>query len=272
MSIYLENKMKEKSKEKIDILNKYNLLNNEKNKLLKQIQFSYVNENMMKNTIKKSKKKPKYSYISYMDKDKKKLNRSLSKTYNNKSKSSYISTKSKNVSIDEALFSNFNINYDNPETKDQHTILYYKVRKLFFLLNKFIKKEENVNNKEKITTENGLILKLLSKIEDAMNLFIENEKTFNRINKEEIIKIKMIMEKQRKIMKGQIQMAIMKSKYDNMKKKVEEKNNKIYFMPNNRKRPLSTCIRKRKVKKKDQARLIKKKEFEDFLEDLNQDI
>ena len=129
-----------------------------------------------------------------------------------------------------------------------------------------------MNNKEKITTENGLILKLLNKIEDAMNSFIENEKTFNRINKEEIIKIKMIMEKQRKIMKGQIQMAIMKSKYDNMKKKLEEKNNKIYFMPNNRKRPLSTCIRKRKVKKKDQARLIKKKEFEDFLEDLNQDI
>ena len=105
-----------------------------------------------------------------------------------------------------------------------------------------------------------------------MNLFIENEKNFNRINKEIIIKIKMKMEKQRKIMKGQRQMAIIKSKYENMKKKLEEKNNKIYFMPNTRKRAVSAFISKKKVKKKEQAQLIKKKEFEDFLEDLNEDL
>ena len=74
---------------------------------------------------------------------------------------------------------------------------------------------------QKITTENGLILKMLTKIEDAMNLFIENEKNFNRINKEEIIKIKLKMEKQRKIMKGQRQIAIIKAKYENMKKKLD---------------------------------------------------
>jgi len=276
ISNYLDNKMKEKSKERIDIINKYNFLNKEKNKLLKQIQFSYVNENMIINKIKKPKKKNKYSFSitdKDKDKDKKILNKSVSKIYNSniRNKISY-GTNKKSLSIDEQLFLNFNINYDNPENKNQHTILYYKVRKLFFLLNKFIKKEENINNKEKITTENGLILKLLIKIEDAMNLFIENEKNFNRINKEIIIKIKMKMEKQRKIMKGQRQMAIIKSKYENMKKKLEEKNNKIYFIPNTRKRAVSAFISKKKVKKKEQAQLIKKKEFEDFLEDLNEDL
>ena len=112
---------------------------------------------------------------------------------------------------------------------------------------------------------------MLTKIEDAMNLFIENEKNFNRINKEEIIKIKLKMEKQRKIMKGQRQIAIIKAKYENMKKKLEEKNNKIYFLPNNRKRAISACINKRVVTKKEEAQLIKKKEFEDFLEDFNED-
>jgi len=43
-------------------------------------------------------------------------------------------------------------------------------------------------------------------------------------------------------------------------------------MPNTRKRAVSAFISKKKVKKKEQAQLIKKKEFEDFLEDLNEDL
>ena len=278
LTLYLDNKMEEKSKERIDIINKYNLLCNEKNKLLKQIQFTYVNENQI-NKRTKQKKKRKYSYYSSYfkgrDKNKKNTNKSTNESYNtnnnNRNKNKQLTTKTKSFSVDEQLFLDYNINYDNTQNKNQHTILYYKIRKLFFLLINFIKKEENLNKKEKITTENGLILKMLTKIEDAMNLFIENEKNFNRINKEEIIKIKLKMEKQRKIMKGQRQIAIIKAKYENMKKKLEEKNNKIYFLPNNRKRAISACINKRVVTKKEEAQLIKKKEFEDFLEDFNED-
>ena len=169
------------------------------------------------------------------------------------------------------MFLDYNINYDNPQNKNQHTLLYYKVRKLFFLLNNFIKKEENVNKKDKIVTENGLILKLLTKIEEAMNLFIENENNFNRKNKERILKIKLDMEKQRKIMKGHRQVAIIKAKYENMKKKIEDKNNKIYFVPNTRKRAVSAFIKRKVMKKKDQVQLIKKKEFEEFLEEFNKE-
>ena len=277
LTLYLDNKMEEKSKERIDIINKYNLLCNEKNKLLKQIQFTYVNENQI-NKRTKQKKKSKYSYYnSYFkgrDKNKKNTNKSTNESYNsnnNRNKNKQLTTKTKSFSIDEQLFLDYNINYDNTQSKNQHTILYYKIRKLFFLLINFIKKEENLNKKEKITSENGLILKMLTKIEDAMNLFIENEKNFNRINKEEIIKIKLKMEKQRKIMKGQRQIAIIKAKYENMKKKLEEKNNKIYFLPNNRKRAISASINKRVVMKKEEAQLIKKKEFKDFLKDFNED-
>ena len=57
------------------------------------------------------------------------------------------------------------------------------------------------------------------------------------------------MEKERKIMKGQRQMAIVKAKYENMKKKLEEKYNKIYFCPKNKKRAVSASITKRITKK-----------------------
>ena len=273
---YLDSKMVEKSKERIDIIKKYNLLTKEKNKLLKQIQISYVNENIINKNNKKSKKRNQYSYYSNNDrnKSKKNTNKSVEDKYrtitNSRNKSRYGTGKKKSFSIDEQLFLDYSINYDNPEYKNKHTILYYKVRKLFFLLKNFIKKENYTNKHDKITTENGLILKLLAKIEDAMNMFMENENSFNKMNREKINKIKLKMEKERKIMKGQRQMAIVKAKYENMKKKLQEKYNKIYFCPNNRKRPVSAYIMKRKVKKKEENKLIDKKEFEQFLEEFNE--
>ena len=267
---YLDNKMVEKLRERNDIINKFNKLNNEKIKLLKQIEFSYVNENIFYKK-KKANKRNKYSYYNIRSRKKETTNNTTQEAYGNyfrnKSKNT---TKIKSLSIDEQLFLDYSINYENSKNKNQHTLLYYKVRKLFFLLKNFIKKVENVNKKEKIVTENRLVLKLLTKIEDGMNSFIESEKNFKIMNKEKIIKIKNEMERQRKIMKGQIQMAIIKSKYENMKKKIEEKNNKIYFVPNTRKRAVSASISKRKLKKKDQVQLIKKKEFEEFLEQFNE--
>ena len=269
ISNYLDNKMIEKSKERIDIINKYNLLIKEKNRLLKQIQISYVNEKMI-NIKKKGKKRNKSSFYNNYKRDKSKKNTNKSLDFNYKVNNRSGGGKVKSISIDEQLFLDYKINYDNPENKNKHTILYYKVRKLFFLLKNFIKIEENENKKEKITTENGLILKLLAKIEDAMNGFIENEKNFNIVNKEEIIKIKLKMEKERKIMKGQRQIAMVKAKYENMKKKLEEKYNKIYFCPKNKKRAVSASITKRITKKKEQTKLIDKKEFEEFLEEFNE--
>ena len=55
------------------------------------------------------------------------------------------------------------------------------------------------------------------------------------------------------------------------KKKIEDKNNNIYFIPNSRKRAVSANIIKRKIKKKDQVKLINNKEFEQFLEEFNED-
>ena len=90
-------------------------------------------------------------------------------------------------------------------------------------------------------------------------------------NQDEIIKLKMKMEKERKILKGQRQMAIIKAKNERMKKIIEEKSNKIYFLPKNKKRAVSEFVKKKVLKKKEQARLIKKKEFRDFLDEFNED-
>ena len=272
LSDYLDNKMIEKIKERNDIKNKYDLLNNEKKKLLKQIQFSYVNENIF-NKKKKIKKRNKSSYYNSRSKDKKITTKSTYDPYryNFRNKTRHQTSKTKTLTIDEQLFLDYNINYDNPQNRNRHTLLYYKVRKLFFLLSNFIEKDENTKKKDKIYTENGLVLKLLTKIEKAMNSFIENENNFKRMNKEKIIKIINEMEKQRKILKGQKQMEMIKSKYENMKKKIEDKNNKIYFVPNNRKRAVSANITKRVFKKKEPVKLLNKKEFEDFLEEFNED-
>ena len=271
LNYYLDNKLIEKAKERNDIINKYNLLNNEKNKLLKQIQFSYVNENIF-NKKNKMKAKKRNSYYN-RSKNKLNTNKTTTNQYTNniRTNTRNETTKTKSVSIDEQLFLDYNINYDNPQNKNRHTLLYYKVRKLFLLLSNFIKKEENVKKKDRIVTENGLILKLLIKIEEAMNYFIENESNFKRLNKEKILKIRMEMEKQRKIMKGQKQIELIKTKYETMKKKIEDKNNKIYFIPNSRKRAVSANIIKRKIKKKDQVQLINNKELEQFLEEFNED-
>ena len=43
------------------------------------------------------------------------------------------------------------------------------------------------------------------------------------------------------------------------------------YQPNNRKRAISASINKRVVMKKEEAQLIKKKEFKDFLKDFNED-
>ena len=216
--------MIEKIKERNDIKNKYDLLNNEKKKLLKQIQFSYVNENIF-NKKKKIKKRNKSSYYNSRSKDKKITTKSTYDPYryNFRNKTRHQTSKTKTLTIDEQLFLDYNINYDNPQNRNRHTLLYYKVRKLFFLLSNFIEKDENTKKKDKIYTENGLVLKLLTKIEKAMNSFIENENNFKRMNKEKIIKIINEMEKQRKILKGKKQMEMIKSKYENMKKKLKIK-------------------------------------------------
>ena len=278
LTIYLNKKTEEKLKERVEILNKYNLLNNQKNKLLRQMQFRYIDgKNNNKKKLKKKKKRQLSYYNKYFndfDKKKKVSNKSRNESYNNtnvRNYSKYYTSKTKSFSIDDQLFSDFNIDYDNSQDNNSHSVLYYKIRKLLLLLKNFVKQEEKSNKKQRITNENGLIMKLLIKIEDALNLFIENEKIFYKNNEKEIIKMKLKMEKERKKLKGQRLMAIIKAKNKKKKKKIEEKNNKIYFLPHTKNRAVSAFVKKKTVKKKEEARLIKKKEFRDFLDEFNED-
>ena len=160
---------------------------------------------------------------------------------------------------------NFNIIYEPKEKNVPHSNLYLKTRQLFFLLKKYIKKDEYFKKEEKVTTENGLIIKLLSKIEKGLNAFIENKRAFDEKNKEIISKMKQKIEKQRKIMKGQKYMSMLKEKYENMKRNVEEKANKIYFLPKNKKRNVSANINKKRKNKK-LKKVVEKSEYELLIE------
>ena len=128
-----------------------------------------------------------------------------------------------------------------------------------------IKKDDYFLKAGKILSENGLILTLLSKIEEAMNIFLERKRELSKNNIELVSKLKQKMEKKRKIMKGKEHKAIVKAKYENMKKKVENKAKKIYFLPKNKKRTVSAFINK-KSKNKKIKKVVEKSEYELLVE------
>jgi len=280
---YFNNKIKEKSKEKINVMSKYHLLLNEKNNLLTEIKLNFSNVN---NIQKKPKKRNSFiqDYNTIFETTHRSSNNNTNTTHQNKeykAVNTKRSTKSnkykypnltKNISrdkshltLDEQIFMNFNIIYEPKEKNIPHSNLYLKTRQLFFLLKKYIKKDEYFKKEEKVTTENGLIIKLLSKIEKGLNAFIENKRAFDEKNKEIISKMKQKIEKQRKIMKGQKYMSMLKEKYENMKRNVEEKANKIYFLPKNKKRNVSANINKKRKNKK-LKKVVEKSEYELLIE------
>ena len=267
-------------------MNKYHLLINEKNNLLTEIKFNFTNVN---NIHKKPKKRNSFiqDYNTIFETTHRSSNNNTNATHHNKeykatntkrstrsnkygypnsSKNLYSSTKDKpHLTLDEQIFLNFNIIYEPKEKNTPHSNLYLKTRQLFLLLKKYIKKDEFFKKEEKTTTENGLIIKLLSKIEKGLNAFIENKRAFDEKNKEIISKMKQKIEKQRKIIKGQKYMSMLKEKYENMKHNVEEKANKIYFLPKNKKRNVSANINKKRKNKK-LKKVVEKSEYELLIE------
>ena len=286
LSNYLNDRIKEKAKERINVMSKYHLLIAEKNNLLEEIKFNFVN---VKSMTKKAKKRNSFiqDYNIIFETTNRSSKNNTNNTHNNKenkvnntkrstksnkysypnsSKNILSSSKDQfNFSLDEKIFFNYNIAYESLEKNIPHSNVYLKTRKLFFLLKNYIKKDEYIKKEEKITTENGLILKLLSKIENGINMFLENKRAFDEKNKEIISKMKQKIEKQKKIMKGKKYMSMIKAKYENMKHKVEEKAKKIYFLPKTKKRTVSANVNKKRKNKK-VKKVEEKSEYELLLE------
>lgn len=289
---YFNNRIKEKSKEKIEIMNKYYLLIKEKNNLLSEIKLNFMNVNNLKKDAKKrfnfiqdynsiiettNKSSNNHTNISYyLNKEYKSTNtkKAIKTTRinnhnsgisnpNNSAKNVLKSPKSHNA--DELIFNNFHISYESKDKKAPHSKLYLKIRKLYILLKNFIKIDEHKKKEEKIYTENGLIIKILAKIEEGLNIFLEKKKDFYEKNKEVILQMKQKIEKERKRMKGQRYISMLKKKNEKMKIKVEEKAKRIYFLPKNKKRNVSANINKKKKNKK-VRKVIEKSEYELLLD------
>ena len=302
---YLNEKIKEKTNEKISIINKYKLLINEKNNLLSEIKYSFSNVNESKIHQKKLISKYNSLYNDNIETSYKSNNSNITSNFSEFNIDAINSKKTKterkkkystkNIKpiyetpfmtpstppslpsphgqekeklhhlSDEGFFLNFNIMYENKDKNVAHSKIYFKVRKLFFLLKHEIKKDDYFLKAGKILSENGLILTLLSKIEEAMNIFLERKRELSKNNIELVSKLKQKMEKKRKIMKGKEHKAIVKAKYENMKKKVENKAKKIYFLPKNKKRTVSAFINK-KSKNKKIKKVVEKSEYELLVE------
>ena len=133
------------------------------------------------------------------------------------------------------------------------------------MLKDYIAKDDNFKKEERVISENDLILKLLSRIENGMNIFLEDQRIFYEKNKEIVAKMKQKMEKQRKILKGQKYLSMLRDKYENMKLQVQEKAKKIYFLNRNKKRTVSANINK-KARNKNIKDAYKKSDYELLIE------
>ena len=287
---YFSEKIQEKLDEKEEIMNKYNSLINEKNYLLTDIRFPFKKK--VKNTGKKSKIK----YSSKIFKDFDINNNTTKKTIsidntnntlksitnksnnikNNKMKSysninqynstrKYLDSSNDKIkyTIDEQILINLNIIYEPVEKTFPSSNLYFKIRQLYILLKNFIKKNDSLKKALKIYTENGLMLQILEKIEIALDIFLEREREFNEQNKEAVYRVKLKIDRQRKIIKGQKYKSMVKARYENMKRQIEEKAHKLYFLPNRKKRTVSANINK-KSKNRKIKKFEEKKEYELF--------
>ena len=286
---YFNEKIQEKLKEKSEIMNKYHSLINEKNNLLTEIQFTFKK---VKNIGKKSKIKHSSMFFKNFDTNNYSTKKTISidntnntlksitnKTNNFKSNKiknySYINASQYNITrkyldssndkykltIDEQIFANLNIIYESKEKSFPNSNLYFKIRKLYYLLKNFIKNNEGFKKALKINTENGLMLKMLEKIEIALDIFLEREREFDEKNKEAIYRVKQKIDRQRKIIKGQKYKSMVKARYENMKLKIEEKAQKLYFLPKGKKRTVSAYISK-KSKNRKIKKFVEKNEYE----------
>ena len=286
---YFNEKIREKSQEKLEVINKYNSLINERNNLLTEIKFTF---RKVKNSDKKSKNK--HSSVFFRDFDTNNYTTKKTISFNNtnntfknitnktnNAKSNKIKNRSfatanaynlsrkyldsttdkYKLSIDEQILVNLNIIYESNEKNFPNSNLYLKIRQLYLLLKNFNKKDEIFKKAQKISTENGLILKLLEHIEIAMDIFLEREREFDERYKEEIYKVKQKIDKERKIIKGQKYKSMLKARNENMKRKIEEKAKKLYFLPKTKKRTVSANINK-KIKNKKLKKLVEKNEYE----------
>ena len=286
---YFNEKIREKTQEKLEVINKYNSLINERNNLLTEIKFTF---RKVKNSDKKSKNK--HSSVFFRDFDTNNYTTKKTISFNNtnntfknitnktnNAKSNKIKNRSfatanaynlsrkyldsttdkYKLSIDEQILVNLNIIYESNEKNFPNSNLYLKIRQLYLLLKNFNKKDETFKKAQKISTENGLILKLLEHIEIAMDIFLEREREFDERYKEEIYKVKQKIDKERKIIKGQKYKSMLKARNENMKRKIEEKAKKLYFLPKTKKRTVSANINK-KIKNKKFKKLVEKNEYE----------
>ena len=280
---YFNDKIQEKLKEKSDAINKYQSLINEKNNLLKDIKYTFTKIN---NHDKKSKNKrtsifmrdfitndlitkkstsnnSNMTFMNNNNKSTKGKNSSFAKTNQNNLTRKYLDSANEKykLTIDEQMFIHLNINYEPKEKNIPSSNLYFKIRKLYLLLKNFIKKEIVFRKADKITTENSLMLKILEKVEIAMDIFLDGERDFDEKNKDAIYKVKQKIDRQRKIIKGQKYKSMVKSKHENMKRKIEEKAQKLYFLPKRKKRTVSANINK-KNKNKKIKKSVEKNEYE----------
>ena len=159
--------------------------------------------------------------------------------------------------------------YLEGEKKDKKSILFIKILKIYENCRVDDNDINNTNdNIIKLSIEEEIINMLkyieikVNELINKINLFIKKE---NKISSKDFIKkIKIEIEKDHKIEKAEIQKFKQKEKYKKLYEKIQERNNKIYFLPK-KKIDISKFKSKKSEKNEIRTEPNEDKKIEDFL-------
>ena len=124
-------------------------------------------------------------------------------------------------------------NMDNNITK-KRSKLYIKTQKIVININKFINipfQNNVVNPLDKTISDQQLILFNLSKIERIIDLLIKKNETLKELYPEKMIEVKLVLDKEKKYLKNLESINNIKLKFEEERKKIIKKYEKILILP-----------------------------------------
>ena len=175
----------------------------------------------------------------------------------------------------EILTSNNNINNNknnnNNNNKEKNKNLFLKIQSIANRLNYLFPNNMNEKLNISVLSKEEEILNLLKKIEFSLDSLFTLDKNYQIKYKEKYFIISFNYEKQKKIKKANLQRELLKERIDLLQAKIEERNNKIYFLP--KKKVEMNYFRL--VKKRDHSQKNKNEKkilnIEDFMYDIHKD-
>jgi hypothetical protein len=158
--------------------------------------------------------------------------------------------------------------------KTKHKNLHNKLKILFENLNNYIKYDFKQNKKQKIKGEISEEMKMketMKRLEMVIIIFLEKNRKLTKNNSEQIKNYKNMIEKKKKILKTTELKKSINMKFEQQRKKIFDKYQKIIFLQRRKMPIFNTLERKICLQKSKSQYNIKSYKLDDYLYDLKSD-